>query len=143
MTNPDFSSFFCNLAFLKDNILSIVNNINVIPRGYSNHPCKTYKNCTAKIYPQDSDPITLWGVYIPPPFESLRDMNLVDHPKTPYNKWVNLFQRSSFTSKFTLKGHWFTDIMTCHTCKAIDHSYLMCPIHNIHEWKDQYPRKPS
>ncbi len=87
--------------------------------------------------------MVIWEVYIPPPFKSLSDTNLVDHLKTPYDKWINLFQRSSFTSEFTLEGHWFADIMACHTCKAIDHTYHMCPIHDVCEWKDCYPRKPS
>ncbi len=55
MTNLDFSSFFHNLAFSKENILSIINNINVIPRGYSTLSHKSYENHAAKIHTQDGD----------------------------------------------------------------------------------------
>ena len=113
----------------------MVDEVCVIPCRYTINQKETLKNIKEKRSPSCDDSITLWEVYIPPPFPTLQDFGAFNK----HNFWVNAFRKLTFQSLKSAKGSAITSPRPCFTCKAADHSYLMCLIHEHPAWQCQHP----
>src|SRR5258708_15888639 len=86
--------------------------------------------------PSNNASITLWEIHIPPPFSVLQDT--LEGP-THHDIWVNSFKHSTFQSLKSAKGSVAFSNCHCFTCKAINHTFPLCPIHEHHAWCLQHP----
>ena len=127
--------------FLKESgipshkVAKMVDECRVIPRGYAIDKKETSKNSEEKKTPSSNSSITMWEIHIPPPFPSLPDTSGI----TKHDLWVNAFKRSTFQSLKSAKGTAVDTPRICFTCKANDHPFALCPIHEHRAWRLQHP----
>lgn len=118
-------------------IMNMVNECRAIPRGYSTDKKETLKGIKEKRNPTSNNTITLWEVHIPPPFTAIQDTS--PGTLTQHDVWINSFKNTVFKSLKSAKGSALPTNRNCFTCKAIDHTYPLCPIHEHHAWRLQHP----
>ena len=106
-------------------------------RGYSIKVKENPENVAEKCHPTSDKTVTMWEIHIPPPFPSIEEHNPTACSK--HNIWTNTFKVMTFKSKNTAKGSVTTNLRFCFTCKALGHTYWMCPIHDHQVWHLQHP----
>ena len=98
---------------------------------------ETLKNTKEKCSPTSNNSITLWEVHILPPFMAIQDMS--PGTLTQHDVWINSFKNVTFKSLKSAKGLALPTNHNCFTCKAINHLYPLCLVHEHHAWHLQHP----
>ena len=119
-------------------ITNMVNRCRAIPRGYTIDKKESLRNIKEKHHPTSNNTITLWEIHIPPPFTAIQDTS--PGMLTQHDVWINSFKNTIFKSLKSAKGSALPTNCNCFTCKVIDHSFPLCPIHEHHAWRLQHPK---
>ncbi|KAF8332736.1 uncharacterized protein EI90DRAFT_3054201 [Cantharellus anzutake] len=136
--NSIFKTFLEKANIDKDDIARIANSCVATPRGYG--PATHLSRLTAmerRIPPTNID-ASMWEIHLPSPFFCVTDrapgtMNNI------HDQWTGLFKLSTFSGNTTGNGHAVGGLIYCHTCKAIDHIFSVCPIHDHYTWCELNP----
>ncbi|KAF8316481.1 uncharacterized protein EI90DRAFT_3086349 [Cantharellus anzutake] len=141
IANPDseFHTFFKKYNIPEHEIKAIIDKCVAIPRGYEAATCTNWENPSAKRNPTSNSQIKVWEIHIPSPFFSVPDL-APGVLASPHDLWLGLFRTTTFPHDWMGEGSAIQGNIMCHTCKGIDHSFWLCPIHDHASWHELNPQ---